>query len=342
MQPSPLSGMLMFVLGGLFGAVFYLPLKRVKSWAWESGWMVYSVVALLLVPAILGLALTRDFAGTIAAAPRQELLYCLLCGAGWGFGGLTWGLMIRYLGVGLGLAIGCGICSVTGTLVPPMLKGELSGLLQSASGRISLVGVAVSVLGIILMGLAGMGKERDLAEQGQKTEGEFNLTKGLAIALFSGVMSAALSFGLQGGPGLEQIAREAGTSDIWRGLPVLAVCLLGGFLVNGAWCLLLNLKNRTIGDYAKGPVAVNAGWAALAGILWAMQFVAFKIGEPMMGTLGYVGWAMVMASSILFSGVLGILLGEWKGAGKTTKASLATGLLVLLLSALIGGWSASL
>ena len=123
---------------------------------------------------------------------------------------------------------------------------------------------------------------------------------------------------------------------------MLAVCLLGGFLVNGVWCLLRNLKNRTLGDYTKGPAAVNAGWAAGAGILWAMQFVAFKIGEPMMGTLGYVGWAMVMASSILFSGVLGVLLGEWKGAGKATKTSLATGLLVLLLSALIGGWSASI
>ena len=62
------------------------------------------------------------FVSVLRASPGKELGYCFLCGAMWGVGGLTWGLMIRYLGVGLGLAIGCGLCSAAGTLVPPIIR----------------------------------------------------------------------------------------------------------------------------------------------------------------------------------------------------------------------------
>jgi hypothetical protein len=66
-------------------------------------------------------------------------------------------------------------------------------------------------------------------------------------------MSSAMSFGLQGGADIEKLALtiEPQTSNTWRGIPVLVVVLSGGFLVNAIWCLFLNLKNKTIGDYIK-------------------------------------------------------------------------------------------
>ena len=114
--------MLIFVLGGLAGAVFYLPFKKVKNWAWESYWLVYAVFGLVVVPWALALATSPNVLSVLKAVAGKELGYCFLCGAMWGVGGLTWGLMIRYLGVGLGLAIGCGLCSAAGTLIPPVLK----------------------------------------------------------------------------------------------------------------------------------------------------------------------------------------------------------------------------
>ncbi len=41
---NPPLGIMIFTLGGLAGAVFYLPFKKVKNWAWESYWMIYAVV----------------------------------------------------------------------------------------------------------------------------------------------------------------------------------------------------------------------------------------------------------------------------------------------------------
>ena len=70
-------------------------------------------------------------------------------------------------------------------------------------------------------------------------------------------------------------------------MPVLVVVLLGGFVVNAGWCLFLNVKNRTTGDYVKSgaPLAANLFFAGLAGAIWCSQFICFKTGEPAMGPL---------------------------------------------------------
>ena len=46
---NPMLGSLIFALGGLAGAVFSLPFRKVKGWAYESYWFIYAVVGLLEV-----------------------------------------------------------------------------------------------------------------------------------------------------------------------------------------------------------------------------------------------------------------------------------------------------
>lgn len=339
--------MAIFVLGGLAGAVFYLPFKKVKNWAWESYWLVYAVFGLLIVPWLLAFATSPNVISVLKQAPGQQLLYCALCGAMWGVGGLTWGLMIRYLGVGLGLAIGCGLCSAAGTIVPPIISGNLQKLFGTAAANASLVGVAVSLIGIVLVGMAGMSKENELPEaEKKKAVAEYNFKKGIAVAVFSGLMSSAMSFGLQGGAEIEKLAQSVApiTSATWRGIPVLVVVLFGGFVVNLGWCILLNVRNKTGGDYCRSdaPLFANLLFAGLAGAIWCSQFICFKTGEPAMGRTAYVGWAVLMASAILFSTLLGIFLGEWRGTSSKTRALLASGLVLLLMSSFVAAYSGHL
>ena len=383
----PMLGVLIFALGGLAGAVFYLPFKKVANWAWESYWAVYAIFGLLVVPWTLVLSTSPNVCSVLRATPTNTLVYCFLCGAAWGIGGLTWGLMIRYLGVGLGLALGCGLCSAAGTLIPKVLKGEFGQLFEAGAGVTSFVGVLVSLTGIVMVGMAGMSKENELPEEEKKKAvAEFNFKKGIMVVLFSGLMSSALNFGLQGAPITEfkaqygsetRIAKgepakppqelagakelfydkdseswvapsapsgEQTTAKTWRGMPVLLVALLGGFLINFLWCLFLNVKNKTTGDYLKSgaPLAGNFLFAAIAGAIWCSQFICFKTGEPAMGKTAYVGWALLMASAIMFSTLIGIFIGEWKGTSKRTRTLLAAGLVLLLLSAVISGYSGSL
>jgi L-rhamnose-H+ transport protein len=341
---NPALGVLIFVLGGLAGAVFYLPFKKVKNWAWESYWLVYALFGLIFVPWTLAIVVSPNVFSVLKAAPHKELGYCFLCGAMWGVGGLTWGLMIRYLGVGLGLAIGCGLCSAAGTLIPPVIKGTFGELLHNSAGQVSLLGVLVSLAGIVLVGGAGMSKESELSEEVKKAAvAEYNFKLGLLVAIFSGLMSSAMSFGLQGGGVMSGLTQKIApvTPTAWAGMPVLVVVLLGGFVVNFGWCLFLNIKNKTTGDYTRPntPLATNLIFAGLAGAIWCSQFICFKTGEPAMGKLSYVGWSVLMASAILFSAVLGICLGEWKNTSARTRLLLALGLAFLTASAVVSGYS---
>jgi L-rhamnose-H+ transport protein len=197
------------------------------------------------------------------------------------------------------------------------------------------------------VGLAGKFKEDELPEEEKKkTVAEFNFRKGMLAALFSGLMSSAMSFGLQGGNHIQELALslQPVTSRTWAGMPVLVAVLFGGFLVNGSWCLFLNLKNKTTGDYVRRgvPIGGNVLFAFFAGAIWCSQFICFKTGEPQMGSASYIGWAVLMGSSILFSQVIGVMLGEWKGTSAKTRTMLALGLIGLIASAVVAGYAGSL
>ncbi len=332
---NPAVGMILFACGGLAGAVFALPFKRVKNWAYESYWLFYAIFGLVLFPWALALLTVPNLKEVLTEAPAGVLVRCAGFGALWGLGGLTWGLMIRYLGIGLGLAIGCGLCSATGTLIPPIVAGKAADLVKDTGSIVVLLGVFGSLAGIALVGLAGKAKESELSEEEKKRAvAEFDFKKGMLVALFSGIASAGMNFGLQSGDVLQEAAVRGGTLSTWQGIPVLVVVLLGGFVVNAAWCLTQNAKNRTFGDYSKGGslVVPNIFFAGLAGVIWAMQFVCQKVGEPAMGDMAYIGFAIVMGSSIFFSSLVGILLGEWRGVGTRTKTLLGLGIVTLLVS----------
>ena len=332
---NPMVGSLIFALGGLAGAVFAVPFRKIKGVAYESYWLFYALAGLLVFPLALALITCPATFPTFGKVSASTLAQCAGFGALWGLGGLTWGLMIRYLGIGLGLAIGCGLCSATGTLIPPIVTGNAGALVATTGAKIVLAGVIGSLIGIGFVGLAGKFKEGELSEEQKKASvAEFNFKKGMLVALFSGIASAGMNFGLQSGAALEAAAKEAGTPAAWCGMPVLVVVLWGGLAVNAAWCLWQNKKNGTFGDYGKmfGGNFAAIALASLAGVIWACQFACQKVGEPQMGDLKYIGFAVVMGASIFFSSLLGIFMGEWKGTGAKTKGCLALGIVVLLVS----------
>lgn len=340
---NAMFGMMVFALGGLAGATFLLPARGVRNWAYETWWMFYCVVGLLLCPPIICALTVPDFWSVTMSAPSKTLLQCAFFGAIWGVGGLTWGLMVRYLGIGLGLAIGCGLCAATGTLIPPIAQGHAADLVKDAGAVTVLFGVVGSLIGIGFVGYAGKIKENELPEEEKKKAvAEFDFKKGMVVAVISGVCSACMNFGLQSGGVIEKAAYEAavkagaiapGALFPWQGMPVIMVVLWGGFVVQVAWVVQQHLKNGTFGDYfRKGPIARNWLLASCVGLIWVMQFVCTKAGEPLMGDLKYISFAVMMASTIFFSTIIGILTGEWKGTSAKTRCCLALGTAILVLS----------
>jgi len=129
---DPVLGMLIFSAGGLAGATFLLPSRWVKAWSYETWWFVYSLVGLVVCPPLICCFTVPDFWDVTMSAPSSTLLRCAGFGAMWGVGSLAWGLMVRYLGIGLGLASGCGLCAATGTLIPPIAQGHAADLVKDA------------------------------------------------------------------------------------------------------------------------------------------------------------------------------------------------------------------
>ncbi len=172
---------------------------------------------------------------------------------------------------------------------------------------------------------------------------EFHFVKGLLVAIFCGVTSAGMFLGIRAGDSMEAIAVQSQTvaaASPWIGLPKMVVILAGGFTVNCAACLILNLKNRSLGDYAdlRAPLLRNYLFSAAAGILWYSQFIALTIGDAHAGLLKYSNASMLMSSAVLFGTTWGILLHEWKGTGRRTRKLLAAGLALLIFSFVITGY----
>jgi L-rhamnose-H+ transport protein len=271
---NPFLGVVFHWIGGLAAASFYIPYRRVRRWSWETYWLVGGVFSWIVAPWTLASTLVPNVWDILRASPAATLFWAYFFGALWGLGGLTFGLTMRYLGIALGMAVALGYTAAFGTLMPPIFAGELGQILATDSGRIILLGVAVCLAGILVSGLAGMSKERELSpEQKQSTIKEFSFTRGMLVATFSGVMSACFAYGLAAGKPMAEIARTQlsahGGADLWQNLPVLIVVLLGGFTTNFLWCVVLNIRNRSAHEYLNlRPSAIAEISATEAVVPW--------------------------------------------------------------------------
>jgi L-rhamnose-H+ transport protein len=247
MNPNPAIGVLYHWLGGLASGSFYVPYRGVKKWAWETFWLAGGFFSWIIAPWFFGLLMTKDLLAVLHETPGMVLFWTFFFGLLWGVGGLTFGLTMRYLGLSLGMAVVLGLCAAFGTLIPPIFRGEfMTQVVGTSSGRVILVGIFVCLLGIAAAGVAGIFKERNMSPEQQKiTIKEFDLKKGVGVAMLSGVMSACFAYGLAAGDPIKVLTIKHGTPDLWQGLPVLVVVLIGGFTTNFIWCLILNIRNKT-------------------------------------------------------------------------------------------------
>jgi L-rhamnose-H+ transport protein len=357
---NPFLGVVFHWLGGLASGSFYVPYRGVKKWSWEVYWLVGGFFSWIIAPWILASINTNDLLAVLSEAPTKSILWAYFWGAMWGLGGLTFGLTMRYLGLSLGMGVALGYCAAFGTLMPPIFHGEfVDKVLGTQSGQVILLGVGVCLLGIVIAGLAGRSKEKEMTEEQKKeTIKEFNFTKGILVATFSGIMSASFAYGLDAATPIAEISLKHGTAILWTGLPKLCVVLLGGFTTNFIWCAILNAKNGTGYQYfsptlredttegaKKGdmtalrvPMLSNYLFSALAGVTWYLQFFFYTMGESQMGEYKFSSWTIHMASIIIFSSLWGIALHEWRGSSVSTKTKLAIGLGTLVVSTLVVGY----
>ncbi len=378
MNPNPILGVFYHWLGGFASGSFYVPFKAVKRWSWEVYWLLGGIFSWIIAPWVLALIIVPHLTQVLASQPFAVLGWTFFWGMMWGFGGLTYGLTMRYLGLSLGTGIILGLTAVFGTYIPPLFDGTLGTKLHTIPGQIILIGSVFAVMGIVLTAAAGLSKEREMNER-EKHEAieEFNLKRGILVAIFSGVMSSCFAFGLDSATPISVTALHMGAEPIWTGLPEIIVITAGGFVTNFVWCAYLLRKNRTFGEYfglrataragntisasapepqsdvsgnsvaaldspaahaAGVPLLTNYLFSALAGVTWYFQFFFYTMGASQMGNYKFSSWTIHMASIIIFGSLWGIFLKEWKDTSGLSKFLLGMALFTLIGSTLIIGY----
>jgi L-rhamnose-H+ transport protein len=339
MSSAILGGIGWHMVGAASAASFYAPIEKVKKWSWETTWACAGIFSWVLLPLIVSLILLPDFHGFYAAIPTAVLARTFLFGCMWGIGNVNYGLTMRYLGMSLGIGVAIGVTLVVGTLVPPIMHGQTAALFQTRSGLFTLSGIALALVGIAIVSWAGHQKEQRL---GVRTE-EFNLSKGLLLAVLCGIFSSGMSFAIDAASPIAAAARLAGVKPLYAALPSYVIIMGGGALVNFAYCFTrlafrpgLSLRS----DLTQSPrtLLANGSMAAAGGIMWYFQFFFYAWGQANIPAhLSFVNWMLHMSGYVLFGGIVGLALGEWRGARGRPVQLLWSGMIVIIAAANLVG-----
>ncbi|MDR2423182.1 MAG: L-rhamnose/proton symporter RhaT [Prevotellaceae bacterium] len=333
------TGLLIIAIGAFGQSGSYVPIKKVRSWAWECFWLTQGIFAWILFPlagALLSVPAGSSLFSIISSAGSGVALKTMCFGALWGIGGLTFGLSMRYLGVALGQSLALGMCSAFGTLIPSLLP-QLFPDAEKFSLLLA-IGVSIALAGIAIIGYAGALKSQNMSEEEKKKAvADFALKKGLIIAVLAGVMSACFNLGLNAGlkTHLVEVVKVDG---LYAGLPATMLVTFGGFIANAVYCIYQNIKNKTGRQYfsvSTKTLLNNLLFCAIAGGLWYSQFFGLGVGQSFLTgnpTMLAFSFSILMSLIVLFSNVWGIILKEWTGVGTKTIVTLVIGLAVLIFS----------
>jgi len=176
---------------------------------------------------------------------------------------------------------------------------------------------------------------------------EYKFALGLTVAIVSGVLSACFNFGLEAGAPMATTANNlwkaanpaAATEFLYRNNVVYVVVLWGGLTTNFIWCMLLNARNKTFGDYTnkRTPLLKNYLLSALAGTTWFLQFFFYGMGESKLGN-GASSWILHMSFIILVANMWGLISNEWKGVSSKARTTLFVGVATIILAVLLVGY----
>jgi len=335
---SVAAGIGWHMLGAAMAASFYVPIEKVRKWAWESTWAFAGLFSWVLLPVCVAFALLPHFHAFYASMGWPLLVRVTLFGALWGVGGITYGLTIRHLGLALGIGIAQGINLMVGTLLPPVVQGQAGVLFATRSGLITMAGVVVALVGVAIVTWAGHMKE--VKKKGHLDE--FNVGLGLTLAVLCGFSSSGMSFGIAAAKPMEQAALHLGVNPFFAAMPAYVLIMGAGAIINWGYCAfrLWTLRHNPLDDLRQPGVVLarNTALAATGGIMWYLQFFFYAWGAAnIVQRLSYVNWMLHMSGYVLLGGLLGLALGEWAGVGRRPIRLLWTGIIVIIAAANLVG-----
>ena len=325
-----MMGVALAVVSGLCNGLFTTPMKLESRWKWENIWFTFILVACLLMPAALVFS-SAGWSSALMRAPRYSVVAALSFGFAWGFGAICFGKSVHSIGVSMANTLVIGLSSALGSLVPLFMKSEVH---VGTKQLVLFTGVIALLIGVAVCGKAGRMRDGE-----QQTPGTVPLA-GYLFALAAGVMSAVFNIGYamalpisDTGVGIG-LSRFAATNCIW-------LLMLGaGSIPNIVYCMLLMNRNQTAQLLYAPASWPSWGRSSVMGLLWSGSIFLYGAATPRLGAFGpSVGWPLSLAVGLLVANLMGVLLGEWRGAASRPVKWMWIGLAILLAAIVLCGIS---
>lgn len=325
------QGLALVLLAGITMGGNMVPMKWMKVWKWENFWLVYSIVALVVVPLALAFILLPGIGGVYESLSPHVMVLPFLYGLTWGIAQLGAGICVHRIGLGLTGSVLNGICAATGAFIPLCVQHR--ELLLQKSGLMIIGGTLVMAVGLGFCGWAGREREKATGQLKSAGSGYVGI---LILAVVSGVMASLLNIALAFGGDIVSKAEAAGAARAWAPFAVWPIALAGGFITNLAYCSFLLSRNHTWGNFGGGPrEAFNA---ILGGALWMGAIAIYSSGATFLGVFGFsVGWALFQIALILTGNLAGLLTGEWRQMPARISRANIMGVAVLFVAVIIIG-----
>ncbi len=328
-------GMAVIFVSGTLNGSFPLPMKYTREWKWENNWLVFTAIALLILPWLLAAGFVPHLGDVYRGVSSRALLAPLVFGFLWGIAQVTFGLGISAVGMALAFAVVAALSCLFGSLVPILVLNP-AALLQPR-GIVLLVGMPILFAGLVLYGIAGHRRAKEQSSAGSAAStAAMSFMAGLAICIFTGIFGANLNLGFAFSGQILQKAVEMGAVPAVSTYASWALVLGAGFIPNLLYCFLLLFRNGTWSLFLKTGWVRETGLAMAMGLLWLSGMVGYGIGATLMGKYGTsLGYVVFTAMLILSSNFLGILTGEWKATSPVTRRVLTAAVAVILMSVLV-------
>lgn len=305
-------GILEILAGGLMSGAFALGMKYARRWSWENIWLVYSVVGLLLLPALITILSVPSLAEVYASVSVQTLFTTALFGFGWGVANVLCGLAFPRIGIALSFAIVIGLSASLGSLVPLVVLAPAK--LVHLSGLCVVAGVGLALLGIGLLGWAR--RQREIAQDQNSAASMRSTTRtGLILCVAAGLLAPMLNFSFAFGSRISTAALNHGASPQNAVNAIWLVALFGGFIGNAGYCAVLLAQKHSFGKFVVGGALSHWALAGSMGVLWTLGLFCYGWGANLLGDMkAIVGWPVFQAITIITSTFIGVASGEWKDA----------------------------
>jgi L-rhamnose-H+ transport protein len=333
---ATLLGALVVVLAGLVMGSGAWPMKFMRRLQFEHYWFIAMLAGLVVVPWVVTLVFCPNpFAAYHTVAPSL-IVKANLFSLAWGVANLLCGLCYVRIGFALTGGILSGLGLSIGMTVPMIVKGSglFSGTpsLGSAAGRTVMLGAAIMLAGVVLVTLAGFGRDRELKTLRQPA-GHF-LT-GVIMAALAGVLSVGLSFSfVYTQDPIVKAMKAQGAADVPANFAVWAVALLGGALINVLYPAYRLTKNKSWKvlkeSWSEGALAT------LIGLNICFGFALMGKGMLLLGSLGAsVGFGIQQSTQMLGSQGVGFISGEWRGVEGRLRMQMYIAIIILITAAIV-------